>query len=207
MNVVRHPAAKRARLSAPVPMRDHALDSLRFIRQTMENASSFTAVPGWGGVAMGVLALAAAPIAARASSPAAWLAVWIAVALVALGIGGWALARKARRAGVRVSNGAGRRFVLNLSPPLVAAALLTVVLFRSGAVSLIPGTWLLLYGVGVVTAGAFSVRPVPFMGLTFMALGAAALFVPQTWAEWMMAAGFGGVHVAFGLLIARKYGG
>ena len=60
------------------------------------------------------------------------------VALVALGVGGWAMARKARQAGVRVSKGAGRRFVLNLSPPLVAAALLTVVLYRAGAVSFAP---------------------------------------------------------------------
>jgi hypothetical protein len=188
-------------------MRDHALDSLRFIRQTMENASSFTAVPGWGGVAMGVLALAGAPIAARAGSPSGWLAVWITVALAALGVGGWAMARKARRAGVRVSKGAGRRFVLSLSPPLVAAALLTTVLYDVEAFSLVPGTWLLLYGAGVVTAGAFSVRPVPFMGLTFMALGATALLAPASWSDWLMAAGFGVAHVAFGVLIARKYGG
>jgi hypothetical protein len=188
-------------------MRDHALDSLRFIRQTMENASSFTAVPGWGGVAMGALGLAGAPLAARTSSPAGWLAVWISVATAALGIGGWAMDRKARRAGVRVSKGAGRRFVLSLTPPIVAGALLTTVLYQTGAFALVPGTWLLLYGVGVVTAGAFSVRPVPFMGLTFMALGATALFAPASWSPWLMATGFGGVHVAFGLLIARKYGG
>jgi hypothetical protein len=206
MRVVQHPAAERPRRD-PVPMRDHALDSLRFIRQTMENAASFTAVPGWGGVAMGALALVGAPIAARAETPSGWLRVWIGVALAALGIGGWAMVHKARRAGVSVSRGAGRRFVLNLSPPLVAAALLTAVLWELGEVALVPGTWLLLYGVGVVTAGAFSVRPVPFMGLVFMALGATALFAPASWSDGLMAAGFGLVHLVFGILIARKYGG
>jgi hypothetical protein len=183
------------------------MDNLRFIREAMERASSFTAVPGWGGVAMGLSALVAAPLAARAPAPGGWLGVWIADAALALGIGGWAMTRKARRAGVRVSRGAGRRFVLGLSPPLVAAVALTAVLFRAGAVGAIPGTWLLLYGVGVVTAGTFSVRTVPVMGLCFMALGIATFVAPESWGNWMMAGGFGGLHVVFGAIIARRYGG
>jgi hypothetical protein len=183
------------------------MDHLQFIRDTMESASSFTAVPGWGGVAMGASALFAAVIAAPLTATDRWLLVWLGDALVAMTIGGWAMARKARRAGVKVSQGAGRRFVLNLLPPIAAAVVLTVVLYRLGATDVIPGMWLLLYGVGVVTGGAYSVRAVPVMGMCFGVLGAVTLFTPVSWANLMMAIGFGGLHLVFGSIIARRYGG
>ena len=191
----------------PVALHSRAADNLRYIRDTMESATPFTAVPGWGGLAMGLTTIPAAALALQARTTEAWLAIWLIDMAIALAIGGIAMARKARTAGLRVSRGASRRFVLNLSPPLAAAAVLTVVLYRAGLSEALPGTWLLLYGVGVVTAGAFSVRPVPMMGLCFMALGMAAFFLPAGWETPLMAAGFGGLHVLFGWLIARRYGG
>jgi hypothetical protein len=183
------------------------MDNLSFIRSTMERATAFTAVPGWGGVAMGVTALGATLVASRSGSVTEWLAIWLAASALALGIGGWAMALKARRAGTTVFSYSGRRFVLSYVPPLAVGALLTVVLVRAGLYSALPGTWLLLYGTGVVTGGAFSVRVVPIMGLCFMALGTVALLGPQAWGEWLLAAGFGGLHIVFGLVIARRYGG
>jgi hypothetical protein len=195
--------------SDPVAMSSHAMDNLRFIRDTMESASAFTAVPGWGGLAMGISALVAAAVAGFTVSLEQWMTVWLADAVFALAVGGWAMARKARGAGLRVSRGAGRRFVLSLGPALLAAAALTAVLYGAGpaARDAIPGMWLLLYGAGVVTAGAFSVRAVPVMGLCFMILGGAAFLAPASWANLLMASGFGGLHVVFGVLIARRYGG
>jgi hypothetical protein len=191
----------------PEPLDDQAIENLRFIRETMERSTSFTAVPGKGGVAMGISALAAAAIATRTTTTEMWLATWGLEALVALAIGAWAMSLKARAANLPLLSGAGRKFALNLSPPLFAGAFLTVALYRLGLVSLLPGVWLLLYGVGVVTAGAFSVRAVPAMGVCLMTLGAAALFAPPAWGNAFLAAGFGGVQVVFGLLIARRHGG
>lgn len=183
-----------------------AMDNLSFIRHTMERATAFTAVPGWGGVAMGLVALAAAA-AARGRPADQWLATWLAAAIVALAIGCWAMSRKARRAGTTVLSYQGRRFVLSYLPPIAVGGLLTVALVRYGTIGLLPGTWLLLYGTGVVTGGAFSVRAVPLMGLCFMALGAVALFAPPSWGDPLMAAGFGALHILFGLVIARRHGG
>lgn len=199
---------QRVRPPAPDPPALHAraMDNLSFIRHTMERATAFTAVPGWGGVTMGFVALAAAAVAHQ--RPAAeWLAVWLAAAVLALGIGGWSMTRKARRAGTTVFSYSGRRFVLSYVPPILVGALLTAALVREGDHHTLPGTWLLLYGTGVVTGGAYSVRVVPLMGICFMLLGTLALFGPPAWGQAFMAAGFGGLHILFGLIIARRYGG
>jgi hypothetical protein len=184
-----------------------AVENLRFIRETMERSSSFTAVPGWGGLAMGVTAVIAAGVASQQATSAAWLTTWLGEGLLALLIGVWTLKRKAQAAGQPILTGAGRKFALTLSPPLVAGALLTAVWFRAGHINLLPGLWLLLYGAGIMTAGAFSVKVVPVMGLCLMAVGAVALFSPPTWGNAFMAVGFGGVQILFGLIIARRFGG
>jgi len=194
-------------MSAPRPLRDRAIDNLRFIRETMERAAAFTAVPGWGQVGVGATALAAAALAARQPTVELWLVTWLAEAVVALALGGWALARKAHAANDPILSGPGRRFGLSFVPPLAAGGLLTVALYRAGVVQALPATWLMMYGVGVATAGAFSVRIVPVMGLCFMLLGVVALFGPPPWGNWCMAAGFGGLHIVFGVIIARRYGG
>jgi hypothetical protein len=184
-----------------------AADNIRYIRDTMERASTFTAVPGAGGVAMGVTALVAAAVASGAASQERWLAVWIVEAGVAIAIGAWAMARKARRTGTDLFSGPARRFLLTLTPPLGAGAVLTVALERAGLVTMLPGIWLLLYGAAVVTGGAMAVRTVVGMGALFMFLGAAALASPASFGNAYLAAGFGALHIGFGIAIARRHGG
>jgi hypothetical protein len=200
-----HPLSSRE--SEPVALHDRAMDNLRYIRETMERAGSFTAVSGWGIVTIGATAIAAAWLAGAMASPAGWLAVWTVEAVLALAIGVLSVARKARAAGMPLLSGPGRKVALILSPPLMAGAVLTAVMFGEGILAPLPGMWLLLFGAGVVAAGAFSVRIVPVMGLTFMLLGSAALLLPAGWGNGLMALGFGGLHIFFGVLIARRYGG
>ena len=180
-----------AQLAEPKPppaLHDRAIDNLRYIRDTMERASAFTAVPGWGQVLIGITAIAATCLAARQSTPKAWLAVWVAEGLIALLIAGWSIDRKARAAKMPLLTGPGRKVAFSLSPPIVAGAIVTVVLYRAGLTRAIPGLWLLLYGTGVATGGMFSVSVVPIMGLCFMALGAIAFLAPPEFANWLMAA-------------------
>jgi hypothetical protein len=191
----------------PVSIDDHARDNLRFIRETMERAGSFTAVPGWGGIAIGITALGAAVIASRQASPLASLFTWACEAAVAVGIAVWTTYAKAREGGTTLLSGPGRRFVYSFAPPLLVGVLLTFLLLRIGFFDAVPGVWLLLYGTAVVTGGAFSIRVVPLMGLCFMVLGTVALFCPASWGNLLLGAGFGGLHVIFGAVIARKYGG
>ncbi len=195
------------RASEPTALGDRARDDLRFIRRTMERGPAFTAVPGWGGVAMGVSALAAAGLATTRSTAEGWLGVWLADSLVAVAIGIWAMRRKARHAGLPLLSGTGRKFVLSFLPPAVAGVILTLAQYRADNLTLVPGTWLLLYGAAVITAGTFSVKAVPVMGLCFMALGGVAFLAPPAWGDPLLAVGFGGLHIAFGIHIARNHGG
>ena len=183
------------------------MDNLRFIRETMEQAGSFTAVPGWGGVAMGVTALAAAALAAIQPSTGLWLRVWMAEALLGAAIGALTMWRKAHQARTSLLAAPGRRFALAYLPPVVVGAILTAALWQLGLYQLMPPVWLLCYGAGVVTGGAMSVRVVPVMGLIFMATGVVALLAPATWQDPLLAFGFGVVHIVFGVIIARRYGG
>jgi hypothetical protein len=183
------------------------MENLRFIRDTMERAGAFTAVPGWGGVGMGVSALAAAWLAGQQPTVERWMLTWIAEGWLAFAIGGVAMVRKASALDTPLTSRPGRRFVLAYTPPIMVGGLLSVALYRAGLTSLLPGAWLLLYGAAVITGGALSVPVVPVMGACFLLLGAVALFGPAGWGNLLMAIGFGGVHIAFGGWIARRYGG
>ncbi len=191
----------------PLALHDRAMDNLRFIRETMERSGSFTAVSGWGGIVMGLVALIAALAARGVTDMLAWLVIWMAAAILSFSVALLAMARKSALAGMPLLSGPGRKFAWNVTPPLLVGGLLTLALYQSGSTGLLPGVWLLLYGAGVVTGGSFSVRIVPLMGLAFMLTGVAALFGPAAWGDAFMAAGFGGLHIVFGIVIWRKYGG
>jgi hypothetical protein len=197
----------RMQASEPRAMHDYAMENLQFIRQTMERATSFTAVPGWGMVAIGITAGVAAFGAPSFAEREKWFFAWLVEAVLAFLIGIVMMRRKARIAHVAILSGPGGKFILNCFPPMLAGALLTGALVRQDTFQFLPGVWLLLYGAGVITGGAFSVRVVPMMGVSFMIVGAIALFSGLTWGNWWMAIGFGGLHILFGGIIARRHGG
>ncbi len=191
----------------PVALHDRAMDNLRYIRETMQRSASFTHVSGIGGVLMGLIAMGAALVASRASGPSVWVGTWLVAAVASLAVATVSMVRKSGAAGEGLLTGPGRKFAWNLIPPLVVGAVLTVVFVRAALIDQLPGAWLLLYGTGVVTGGSYSVRPVPLMGAAFMGLGTIAFFAPATWGNAFMAAGFGGLHIVFGIVIWRKHGG
>lgn len=183
------------------------VEDLRFIRDTMERSAAFTAVSGWGYMLMGATALGAASLAARQPSSSAWLSVWLGEGLLAVAVGLLSCAWKANRRGLPLFSGPARKVALSLSPPLVAGAFLTFMFIRAGLDSALAASWLLLYGAGIITGGAFSVAIVPVMGICFMLLGGLAVLAPAAWGNLFLAIGFGGLHIVFGFLIARRHGG
>lgn len=187
------------------PIHDHAFDNLRVIRETMERAGSFTSIPGWGGFFIGWTAIGAALLAP--GTPLHWLKTWLGEAVVAAVIAAVSMIIKARRSDTPFMSGAARRFFVSYSAPMIAGALLTIALYRFHQFNVMPAAWLLLYGTAFVSSGAFSIRTIPVMGVAFMILGAAAIFTPFAVSNALLGAGFGGLHIIFGFIIARRYGG
>jgi hypothetical protein len=187
-------------------LQDEAKESLAFIRATMARSVTFTAVSGWGGIAMGMLACVAALVASRTDDSTAWLAVWLAAAVVASLVGLASMTIKARRHGVALWSAAGRRFAQGFGPSLIAGAVMTAALVRAGAFDLLPATWLLLYGAGVLAGATASVPVLTWLGAALMALGGAASLVGR-YGDFWLAAGFGGLHIMFGVIVVRKHGG
>lgn len=204
-------------LRRPPALHDRAIEDLSFIRRTMEGAASFTDVPGWGLVVIGISAIGAAAFASVQPTAFRWLAVWLLEALLGATVGTTLMFRKMqqRAADGPVLSVPARKFLLGFWPAVLAGAILTVALADRGgmweagsrAPQVLPGLWLLLYGVGVITAGSFSVRAVPAMGVGFMLLGTAALLLPGVAGDFFLAAGFGGLQIGFGIFIARRHGG
>jgi hypothetical protein len=196
----------RPRRNSSPEIHERAMDNLRFIRETMEAAGTFTAVSGWGQVVIGFTAIAAALVADRMRAAESWVLVWAAEAVIAGLIAVWFMWHKAKSASLPLLTGSARKLLFSFSPVFVVGMVVTVAFLQQGMVTLLPGVWMLLYGTGVVAAGAFSVRIVPVMGGAFIAAGALALFTPA-WNTALMIAGFGALHIVFGVFIARRHGG
>jgi hypothetical protein len=189
------------------PIYERAAAQIEYIRDTMTQASAFTAVPGLGLMLIGLSAIATWFIQhALGLDRDARLIGWMLNALVALPIGLVAMYLKARRLSLPLWRGPGRRFLHALEPSGLAAGALTVALYQHAELDLVRGVWLTTYGIGVLAAGAYSIRPGPVMGALFLGCGIVNLLVPQLTTEIMVVA-FGGLHITFGYIIWRHHGG
>ena len=211
----RQPLSRSTSPPGPTPVETkpqaHPEEQLNYIRDVMARTSTFTAVPGWGAVGMGISALIAAMVAvtldAKMETKDAWLLTWMVEAGLGAFIGLVAMIRKAKAANTSLKSGAGRKFIASFVPPLITGAALTVALWHSGKAVLLPGTWMMMYGISTVAGGAFSVRIIPIMGAMFVVAGVFALFLPPVWGDMLMGITFGGLHLVFGILIAKHHGG
>ena len=199
-------SSSRSRPAEASALHVRAMDDLRYIRETMEQTAS-TSISGVGLALIGMTAIAAGLLARNEATAGHWLAIWIAEAIVSMAIGVSSTAWKARATHQPLVSATLRKFALSFVPSVLAGAVLTAALATTGPAGELPGLWLLLYGAGVTAAGAFSVTLLPIMGLCFMGLGVIAVCGPATWADPLLIAGFGGLHLVFGTVIARRHGG
>jgi len=199
--------AGRPQENEPVNIGSRAEENLRFIRETMERSASFTAVPGFGGMLMGATAIVSAYIAAQQVFLRDWLLVWLTEAGLAFLIGLLAMWQKSKLAGTSLFSTPAKKFAFGFTPPLICGVVITVGLWRYEQYELMAPVWMLCYGAAVVTGGAFSVRLIPVMGWLFIASGALAFALPSFYGNYLMAASFGLMHIVFGAIIARRYGG
>ncbi len=198
---------KESKTDEPPSLHGRAMDNLQFIRETMERSTHFTAVPGYGGIFMGLTAICAAFIATQQNSIKDWLIVWAIEAVLAFAVGLFAMWQKSKIANVPLNSAPAKKFAMSFLPPLICAFVITIGLWRLGHFETLIPVWILLYGAAVVTGGSFSVKAVPIMGWCFIALGTFTFFLPTSFGNSMMALSFGVLHIVFGAIIARRFGG
>ncbi len=197
----------RPEQNEPVNLGDRAIDNLKFIRETMERSTHFTAVPGYGGMLMGVTAIVAAYIASQQIYFRDWLIVWLTEACLAFAIGLLAMWQKSKFTGASLVSVPAKKFAFGFAPSLICGIAITLGLWRFDHYEVMAPIWMLLYGAAVVTGGAFSVKIVPVMGWIFIAVGCAAFALPAMYGNYLMGSSFGLLHIIFGAIIAKRYGG
>jgi len=200
---VTYPQKQTVQSAQPVRIDTQVAATLRYIRGTMEAASSL-AVPGSAGSAMGIVGLLAAALSSTAALRAHWLAIWLLAAAVAAGLGIALMARPSSLRGLTLSGTPLRKFALCLVPSMFAGLVMTAVHWTAGNLHAIPGTWLLLYGCALVAASVPTTGAIAVMGGLFIALGLLALLLPDGLQTLMLGTGFGGLHLLFGFLIGRS---
>jgi hypothetical protein len=65
----------------------------------------------------------------------------------------------------------------------------------------------LLYGAGILAGATASISVLTWVGALFMLLGVGSVATTGQWADVWLGAGFGGLQIVFGIIIARKHGG
>src|SRR5262245_60365969 len=175
--------------SRPTAIDAGALENLRYIRETIAAAGTFTTVPGKGCIGMGLTALVAAGLETVPQLASSWLQIWVGAAIMAAAVALFFMEEKAKAQGLSLRRAVARRFFMTLVPAFVAGGVLTAALAHDVSRSSITGIWLLLYGSGLAACGVFAPRAVLTAGLAFMALGTVALGLPPTWAPGILALG------------------
>lgn len=185
-----------------VQLDSHAAATLRYIRASMESAVSLS-VPGSTGIASGIVGVLAAIVSSVPALRPHWLIIWLLAAVVAAGVGGALLLRQPSLSSLTIGGAPIRRFAIGLLPSLFAGAVMTWILWVNAGPRIIPGTWLLLYGCGLIAASAATARTIAILGGSFVVTGLLALVLPENMQILMLGAGFGGLHIVFGYLMGR----
>jgi uncharacterized protein (TIGR00645 family) len=183
------PCRKRnRRTSSSTPHRSgERAEDLRYIRDTIAAAGTFTTVPGKGCIAMGITALAASGLESLPGLAPSWLPIWVGAAIMACAVALYFMEEKAKAQGLSLRRAVARRFFMTLVPAFVAGGVLTAALVHEIGRNSITGLWLLLYGSGLAACGVFAVPAVLVAGLAFMALGTVALGLPASWSPAILA--------------------
>jgi hypothetical protein len=186
------------------------------IRSMMERSSRFLSLSGWTGILAGVYALAGAYIAWKflnfnpdgftysTGSPGNLLLLGLIVLALALGTAIADSFRKARARGEKAWNITSKRLLASMAVPLVTGGILVLILFVQDMHGLIAPVTLLFYGLALFNAGRYTYKEIKIFGLAEITLGLiSSYFIGYSLLLW--AAGFGVVHIIYGVYMFYSY--
>lgn len=176
-----------------------AENTLAVIRTLMERSTRYTNLSGHAGIAAGLITLLGSALRARYHTP--FLPTWLGVLAAACGASIVFTAIMARANGEPVWTRQARTVALALLPSFVSALVLSAVLYRVGEQNLLPGVWMLLWGVGALAMSFFTPRVISALGGLFLAAGTFTLFVPLLDDALTMGMTFGLIHLVYGIIL------
>ena len=176
-----------------------AEQTLAVIRTLMERGTRYTNLSGNAGIAAGSLALLGSFLRLQFQTP--FLLTWMGVLFLACGATVYFTAAMAHANGETIWTRQTKTVVLALSPAVAAVLILTAVLARVGQEALLPGVWMLLWGVGALAMSFFTPRVISVLGLTFMCAGAFILLVYPLNDALAMGLTFGAIHLVYGVVL------
>jgi len=210
--------------------KDNSLDTLQEIRSMMERSARFLSLSGWSGVWAGVVALVGAGVAHKLVSSHSsdgshfdnyneaaqsqfryqvstldFLLFAVLVFSVAF-IGGFYFTyRKNKKDGIKIWNSASRKMVINLAIPLLAGAATVLAFVLKGDWMYVAPVCLIFYGLALINGSKYTVSDIKYLGLLEVVLGCLGLFISPGYGLYLWAAGFGVLHIVYGIIMWRKY--
>jgi len=197
-----------------------AVEHLTTIRHIMESATRLTVLPGKAAIFGGILVLAAAGLtyggihsmdfqsmaALGQGEQAKLVALWVAVAVLAVSVDVLFTMRLARKRGKSPWPRLGQLAAYAMGPAILVALVLSIALVLRNEWGPLPAVWMMLYGVAVWMTGILSVRAPGILGLTFLATGVVTLFWAAPIGLLMIALTFGIGHVVYGVYLLNRFG-
>jgi hypothetical protein len=194
------------------------IDALKEIRSIMHRSTRFISLSGLSGVAAGIYALTGAYFAYRLlyenggglSHP--WgqvirqlVILAVSALILTLATGTWLSYLKAKREG-RVFWGQGSmQFLVDISIPLLAGGIFTIMIMLQGYFGMIVPALLVFYGLALVHGGRYTVTDIQWPGYIEIILGLVCAMLPE-YGLIFWAMGFGLLHIIYGIIMSLKYG-
>ena len=160
---------------------------------------------GLGALGTGAVQLAVVPHPAGAEDASRYVALWIACLAFALAVNYGAVAVWLARNWSSRTRTELRTAAFAILPSITAGGVLTAALLARGEIGMLPGTWALCYGLGLIAARAMLPRGMIGIALGFAAVGSALLFSAgaNALAWWVMPLTFGFGQIGIATLLLR----
>lgn len=203
--------------------KEQAFQDIKYIREIMATSSRYTNLSGIASIISGLAALLGCAISywvlkennlspeeirlfehTFASYPLA--ITWLLVFIISVLVNTYFIARNAKKIQQPAISSLSKLILFALSPSLIVGCFLTFFFAKQGKTDWIPIVWMIFYGLGVWSAGMFSVQEVRRLGAAFIFTGMLTLlfFLPHV--LLLLAISFGGYHIIYGISLIRRYG-
>lgn len=201
-----------------------SLEEIRDIRRIMERSSRFISLSGLSGVAAGICALAGTLVARSvlnnyygeynsrgfttnddfALLKIKLLGVAVVVFVMAFISAYYLTWRKAQKQGLPVWDHTSKRLAWNMFLPLLAGGAFILGMLRYDVWLFVAPASLVFYGLGLVNASKYTLNDIRYLGYCEIILGTINMLYPG-YGLWFWAAGFGVLHIIYGIIMWNKY--